>query len=73
MIRFLLYLYALVIVIDAVVSFIPSLRGQEWVYKVKKLADLSNRPVRKILPPDLPFDPSPIVVILLIFVFIKLW
>jgi len=73
MIRFLLNLYSLILVVDAILSYLPTVRAQVWAQKIKRTADFTLNPIRKILPPDLPFDVSPIVVILALRVVMALW
>lgn len=73
MIRTFLNFYIFLLIIDSVLSYIPSIKNQLWAIKVKKVADLSLSPIRKVLPPDLPFDLSPIIVILLIKMLETLW
>lgn len=61
-------IYILLIIIDAVISFVPnpSVQRHPVVIQLRKITDLPQQPIRKLLPPDMPFDPSPIVVILLL-------
>ena len=73
MIRFLLNLYIFILMIDFVLSFMPQFKNHEYTKLVKKAADYSLNPVRKILPKDLPFDFSPLVVFLLIRLIIVLF
>jgi YggT family protein len=74
-VRFILNLYIWVIIIDAILSYFPN-------YKVKKIpgydylrkaAELTLGPVRKLLSPDLPLDISPLIVILIISVLKAVW
>lgn len=73
MIRFLLNLYVYLLIIDAVMSFFPHLRRHYIVANIRKAADFTCAPVRKLLPRDLPLDFSPIVVILAIYLIMALW
>lgn len=73
MIRLVLYAYMLVIILDAILSFIPQLRQQQWAQSIKNAADFTLNPIRKLLPPDLPVDPSPLVVLVLINLLMRLW
>ena len=63
MIRALLDLYCLVLIVDVIISYIPSLKYEPWVKKINQLSDFTCKPIRRSLPPDLPFDFSPIIVI----------
>lgn len=63
MIRMLINLYILVLFIDVILSYLPQFRSQPWAVWIKKIADFTCRPIRQMLPPDLPFDFSPLIVI----------
>ena len=73
MIRFLIDIYILVLVADVILSYIPDLRGNQIVQVIHKMADASCRPIRKHLPPDLPLDFSPLIVILVLRAFVALF
>ena len=73
MIRALLDFYILILIVDAILSYVPSMRRQIWAQKIKKVADFTCAPIRRYLPPDLPFDVSPLVVIVLIKLIQALW
>lgn len=73
MIRFIIKLYILVLIADMVLSYFPQLRHNEIVKQIRKAADLTEKPVRKLLPEDLPFDFSPLVVILALNILMALW
>lgn len=73
MIRFLIDLYMLVLVADTVLSYFPNFQHETWRKKLKKAADITCDPIRKNLPPDLPFDLSPLIVILVLQLLIWLW
>ena len=73
MIRIVLNVYIIILIVDALLSFLPKYKNHPWSLQVKKLADFSLKPVRKMLPPDLPFDFSPLVVILFIQILKALW
>lgn len=66
-----IYIYALIF--DAFFSYFPDLLKHKWRREHKKLCDYSCDPIRKKLPPGLPFDFSPLLVILLINLLIYLW
>ena len=69
MIRAILNLYILVLVVDAILSYLPQFKNHIWAQKIKQAADFTLVPMRRVLPRDLPFDVSPIAVILLIKLF----
>lgn len=73
MIRLLIDIYILVIIVDAILSFFPQLRFNQIVLTLRKLADFTQKPIRKYLPADVPFDPSPLIVILLLNLIKALW
>lgn len=61
-----LQLYIYVIIIDVIMSYFPQVRSQVWAQKIHQIADISLRPVRDMMPANLPFDISPMVVIIVI-------
>lgn len=73
MIRFIINLYIYIIILDALLSYVPQYQKYEWAKKVKQLADFSLKPVRELLPKGLPMDFSPLVVILLLQILVSLW
>lgn len=77
MIRFIIDLYILIIVVDAVLSFLPQLRRETWVLYIRQISGYSLNPVRKVLqrymPDALPFDISPLIVILILKLFVALF
>ena len=72
-IRTLLQLYVYSLIFDAILSFFPDLQRHKWRAQLKKICDVSCNPIRKLLPPNLPFDFSPILVILIINLLMFLW
>lgn len=72
-IRTLLNLYTYALILDAIFSYFPDLNRYRWRRELKKICDYSCDPIRKKLPPHLPFDFSPILVILLINFLMFLW
>ncbi|HLE09753.1 MAG: hypothetical protein A2504_14645 [Bdellovibrionales bacterium RIFOXYD12_FULL_39_22] len=73
MIRVILNIYIALLIVDAVLSYMPELRKANWAVKVKQAADVTLNPVRKILPQDLPLDISPFIVVLAIELIMALW
>lgn len=61
-------IYILLIIVDAVISFVPNpdIQRHPVVIQLRKITELPQRPIRQLLPPDMPFDPSPLVVVLLL-------
>ncbi len=72
-IRSFLALYMIALILDAVMSYFPNLNKHQWRLYLRKTCDYSCDPIRKKLPPNLPVDISPIIVILLIELFKLLW
>ena len=65
--------YIFVLLVDAILSYFPQFSKNPYRLKIKKICDYSCDPIRKRLPPHLPFDFSPLLVILLIKLVIFLW
>lgn len=66
MIDAILQLFTLVIFFDVIMSYIPDLQRQEWARSLHQIADIPQKPIREMLPKDLPLDPAPMIVIFLI-------
>lgn len=73
MIRFVINIYIYLIIFDAIMSYFPQYQGQQWAKTIKRLADYTLKPIRKMLPADLPFDFSPLIVIFLLNLVKILW
>tara|TARA_B100000925_G_scaffold289318_1_gene271925 strand:+ start:2852 stop:3073 length:222 start_codon:yes stop_codon:yes gene_type:complete len=73
MIRLLIQLYILILIINSFLSYVPSLRSQDWAAQINKVSELTCRYVRPYMPKDLPFDISPVVVIILLNLIMALW
>lgn len=73
MIRFIIRVYMFVIFLDVILSYIPQLRFHPVRKKINQLAEYTCAPIRKFLPPSLPFDLSPMIVIFLLVMFIELF
>lgn len=73
MIRSLINLYVLVLIVDVILSYLPQFRNQPWARFIKKASDFTCRPIRQVMPPDLPFDFSPMIVIIGLQLFRALW
>ena len=68
MLHALINIFILMVLVDAVVSFVPNpdVQRHPVVIQLRKIVDIPQRPIRQLLPPNIPFDPSPIVIILLL-------
>jgi uncharacterized protein YggT (Ycf19 family) len=73
MIRFFIKLYIYMLLVEALLSYFPQVRVYPWYRNMKKMCDFTLNPVRQMLPPDLPIDPSPLVVILLLNILMLIW
>lgn len=73
MIRILINLYILLLIVDVILSYLPQFKGQPWAIWIRKAADFTCRPIRQMLPPDLPFDFSPVIVIMGLNLFVALF
>jgi YggT family protein len=73
MIRFLINIYTWIVLADVLLSYVPQYQNQQWAKTVKKIAGYSLNPVRKLLPSDLPFDFSPVVVLIILQLLPSLW
>ncbi len=66
MIHNLLQLFIYILIIDIILSYFPDLRSQKWAQTLHKIADTPQKPIREMLPKDIPFDPTPMILIILI-------
>ncbi|MCT4642727.1 MAG: YggT family protein [Bacteriovoracaceae bacterium] len=73
MIRFIIKIYIYIVILDAILSYFPQVKNQAWAKNIKKIADYTLNPIRKIMPNDLPFDLSPLVLILLLNFVMLIW
>ena len=73
MIRLIIQLYIFIIVAHIIVSYIPELRYKPWALKMRRLVDFTANPIRRSLPADMPFDFSPLIVIILLELFVALF
>jgi YggT family protein len=73
MIRTILDLYVLVLIADVVLSYLPQYRRVPAVVYIRAAANFTCRPIKKLLPKDLPFDFSPLIVIFALNLIKALW
>ena len=66
LLHYLLQLYIYVIIADIILSYVPSVREQAWAQWIHKAAEVTTKPIRELFPADIPLDPSPMIVIILI-------
>ncbi len=73
MIRFLINIYIFLTILDVILSYFPQVQSYPWAKKLHKTTDFTQKPIRNILPPDLPFDFSPLIVIMVLYLIMALW
>jgi len=73
MIRILINIYTWVLIADIILSYVPQYRNEQWAKAIQKAAGYTLNPVKKLLPPDLPFDFSPIIVLVILQMIPTLW
>ena len=66
LIRLLIDIYIVIIILDIILSYLPQFQREKWALFIHQLADSTCKPIRSVLPRDLPFDFSPMIVILLL-------
>ena len=66
MIHHLLQLFIYIIIADVILSYFPDVRRQQWAQVLHKIADAPQKPIREMLPKDIPLDPAPMIIIILI-------
>lgn len=65
-IHYLLQIFIYILIIDVILSYFPQLRSQEWARRLHQIADVPQKPIREMLPQNLPLDPTPMILIVLI-------
>lgn len=66
MIHALLQLLIYIIIADVILSYFPQAQGQNWAQMLHKIADAPQKPIRDLMPQNIPFDPTPMILIILI-------
>lgn len=66
MIDAILQIFIYIIIVDVLMSWMPQFRGQKWAQTLHKIADAPQKPIRELLPQNIPLDPTPMIVIILI-------
>lgn len=64
MIDAILQIFIYLTILDAVLSYFPELRAQKWYRELHRIVEVPQKPIKKMLPPGMPLDPSPIIVII---------
>jgi uncharacterized protein YggT (Ycf19 family) len=65
MIDWVLQIFIYIIITDAVLSYLPDINRQAWAKKLHEFANIPQKPIRDLLPPNMPLDPSPMIVIII--------
>ncbi len=73
MIRFLLNTYIVVLIIDSILSYFPQFDLMPARVVISKISEVTLKPIRKLLPDDIGFDFSPLIVIFAILLIEALW
>ncbi len=66
MIDAILQILIYILIIDIIISYFPDLRSQKWAQSLHEVAEIPQRPIRNLLPRNLPLDPTTMIVIILI-------
>lgn len=66
MIDAILQIFIYIIIADVLMSWFPQIREQNWAQTLHNIAQAPQKPIRDMLPKDLPLDPVPMILIILI-------
>ncbi len=66
MIDGILQIFIYIIIIDVLMSWAPQVRSQKWAQTLHKIADAPQKPIREMMPQNMPLDPTPMIIIILI-------
>lgn len=72
LIRLLLILFVVMIITDTVLSYFPQSQTNEWAKKLRKFCDFFLNPLRSLFPSDMPFDVSPMIIILGVLILLQI-
>ena len=65
MIDWALQIFIYITIADVIMSYLPDMRRQPWAQKLHQIADAPQKPLRDLLPQDMPIDPCPMIIIIL--------
>jgi uncharacterized protein YggT (Ycf19 family) len=65
MIDWALQIFIYITIADVLLSWVPDVRNQSWAKKLHQIADYPQKPIREMLPQDIPLDPCPMIIIIL--------
>jgi YggT family protein len=63
MIAWALQIFIYMTIADALMSYFPDLRRNPMLEQFHRFMEMIQKPIRDRLPKDLPFDPTPMIVI----------
>ncbi len=72
LIRLLFILVVVLIIADTVLSYFPQSQSNEWAKKLRKFSDFLLNPLRRLFPEDMPFDVSPMILVLAVLVLLQI-
>ena len=65
MIDWVLQIFIYITIADVLMSWVPDVKGQPWAQKLHHIADAPQKPIREMLPKDMPIDPCPMIIIII--------
>lgn len=65
MIDWVLQIFIYIIIADVLMSWVPEVRRQPWAQKLHEFANIPQKPIRDMLPKDIPLDPTPMIIIMI--------
>lgn len=72
LIRLLLILVVVFVITDAVLSYFPQSQNNNWARKLRKFSDFLLNPLRSLFPKDIPFDVTPMILVLAVLVILQI-
>ncbi len=63
----------MILIADIILSYLPQFKREKWATFIRQAADVVCRPIRSIMPRDLPFDFSPMIAILILNLLVYLF
>jgi YggT family protein len=65
MIDWVLQIFIYIIIADVLMSWVPEVRRHPWAQKLHEFANIPQKPIRDMLPKDIPLDPTPMIIIMI--------
>jgi uncharacterized protein YggT (Ycf19 family) len=66
-------MYILLVIADAIMSFMPQYQSRLWVTRLRQMANVGLNPIRRFMPKESPVDFSPLILIAALKLFEFLW